>query len=325
MRDITVIIPVYNSEKYISRCIESILNQTYKNYNMIIIDDGSKDNSRKIIEEYKNKYDNITAIYQENMGVSKTRNNAIKMVTTKYIMFIDNDDFIDKDYIQKHIDVAEKENCDIVLSGYRRITEKNKIIKKLSLKNEEWSKFMIFAPWAKIYRTDFLINNNIEFLPNNIGEDVYFNIQAVLLTKKIKIIDYIGYNWFYNTKSVSNTIQKDIRNIQVYNLLDNCYDVLNKKKLLKNNYEIVEMYFFRYIVWFLLFSTKKLNYKIISNEYDKIFEWFKTKFPNFESNRLIGISEPKGEVFSVRLIYLVFMFSYKIGIGKILVYLMGRF
>lgn len=325
MNDVTVIIPVYNSEKYIGKCLDSILSQTYKKVDILIINDGSKDNSQSIINSYKEKNDNIISVEQKNIGVAKTRNKAINMVKTKYTMFIDNDDFIDKDYIQKHIEVAEEGEYDIVLSGYRRPNEKEKIIKRLSLKDEEWSKFMIFAPWAKIYRTDYLINNHIEFLDNNIGEDVYFNLQAMLLTKKIKIIDYIGYNWFYNTKSVSNTIQKDIRNIQVYNLLDNCYDVLNKKNVLENNYEIIEMYFIRYIIWFLLFSTKKLDYKVISNEYDKIFKWLKTNFTNFENNGLIGISRPKGEVFSIRAICLIFMFCHKIGIGKILVYLMGRF
>lgn len=325
MNDVTVIIPVYNSEKYISRCIDSVLNQTYKKFNILIIDDGSKDSSKDIIEEYKNKYDNIKAIFQENMGVSKTRNKAISMVTTKYTMFIDNDDFIDENYIQKHLEIAEEGDYDIVLSGYRRPNENGKIIKKMSLEDTEWSKFLVFAPWAKIYRTDYLIKNNIEFLDNNIGEDVYFNIQAMLLTKKIKIIDYIGYNWFFNTRSVSNTIQKDIRNIKIYNLLDNCYDVLSKKGLLNENYEIVEMYFIRYIIWFLLFSTKRLEYKVVSNEYNKIFNWLKAKFPNYKKNRLIGLRRPKGEVFSVKMICSIFMLFHKMRMGKILVYSLGRF
>ena len=101
------------------------------------------------------------------------------------------------------VQTIKSKDYDVVISGYRRITEENKIIKKVSLKDEEWSKFMILAPWAKIYKREYLIKNNIEFLDNNIGEDVFFNLQALQLTDKIKILDYIGYNWFYNTRSVS--------------------------------------------------------------------------------------------------------------------------
>ena len=270
---VSVIVPVYNSEKYIEKCLNSIIEQTYKDFELIVINDGSKDKSLEILEKYKNNFPKvITLINQENIGVSKTRNNAIKMAKGKYVMFIDNDDFIDKDYIETFINEAEKEDYDVVLGGYRRPNEKGEIIKKLKLPQEEWAKFMIFAPWARIYKKEYLLKNDIEFLSVNIGEDVYFNIQAMTISKKIKIIDYIGYNWFFNTQSVSNTTQKNIQNLQVFELLNNCYNVLKEKNVLENNYEILEMYFIRYIVWFLLFSTKKVKYSIIKEEYEKIYK-----------------------------------------------------
>ena len=102
--EVTIVIPVYNSEKYIGRCIESILNQTFQDFELLIINDGSKDNSKEIIKEYKSKYpDKITFINQENKGVSTTRNEAIKIANGKYIMFIDNDDYIDNDYIEIYV------------------------------------------------------------------------------------------------------------------------------------------------------------------------------------------------------------------------------
>ncbi|MCF0125831.1 MAG: glycosyltransferase [Clostridia bacterium] len=316
---VSVVIPVYNSEKYIEKCIDSVLSQSFQNFELIVINDGSKDRSQEILENYKKKNpDKINLINQENMGVSKTRNKAIKLANGEYIMFIDNDDFIDKDYIETFVNHAEKGDYDVVLGGYRRPDKNGKIIKEQQLSDEEWSKFMIFAPWAKIYKKDYLIKNEIEFLPVNIGEDVYFNIQAMLSSDKIKIVDYIGYNWFYNEKSVSNTTQKNIKNLQVYELLNSCYDILNKKNILDKNYQIIEMYFIRYIVWFLTFSTKKVGTKIIKEEYDKIFEWLENKFPNYQKNKLLGISKPKGELFSIRLMVSGFMFAHKIKLGKTL-------
>lgn len=321
---VTIIVPVYNAEKHIGKCLESILNQTYKNISIIVINDGSKDNSQSIIEKYKMKYPNIILINQENSGVSKTRNKAIKLVNTKYVMFIDNDDFIDIDYVQKHLEIAENEDCDVVISGYRRPNEKGKTIKKMKLKDEEWSKFMIFAPWAKIYKTEYLIQNDIEFLCNNIGEDVFFNIQALQLSKKIKIIDYIGYNWYFNTKSVSNTIQKNYKDLQVFNLLDNSYEIIKKKKILQDNYEINELYFYRYIIWFLLFSMKKAKKDEIDAQYDKMFYWLKKRFPDYKKNKLICLVKPKGEIFSLRLLYWVFNFAQKVKCGKLFIYFLTR-
>lgn len=325
MNKVTIVIPVYNSEKYIAKCLESVLNQTYKDFEILVINDGSKDNSKKIIDEYAEKYpEKIKAIHQENKGVSITRNNAIKMVKTEYIMFMDNDDFIDKDYIEVLVENIEKEKYDVVISGYRRPNENGKILKTMKLENEEWSKMMILAPWAKIYRTNYLVENNIEFLNNNIGEDVYFNLQAMLISNKIKIIDYVGYNWFFNTKSVSNTIQKDITKIEVFKLLNECYNVLKEKGLLEKKYELIEMHFIRYIIWFISFSTKRIDKKIIDDYYDKLFNWLQERFPNYKHNKLIGIRKPKGEILGIRLLYLIFMIAHKMKLGKLLVFVYSK-
>lgn len=325
MPKVTIIIPVYNSEKYISNCINSILNQTYKDYEILIVNDGSSDNSQKIIDEYKVKNPNkIISINQENKGVSQTRNESILKANSKYIMFVDNDDYLDNDYIEKFVSTIESGDFDIVLGGYRRITETGKILKQISLKNEEWSKFMIPAPWAKIYKKEFLIKNNITFLKNNIGEDIYFNLKAMLLTENIKIIDYVGYNWFFNTKSVSNTIQKNITQLQVYELLEACYNELKINGLIETKYDLIKTFFTRYIIWLLAFSTKKINKKIIYEEYDKLFNWLEDKFPDYKKNKMIGFFHPKGEIFFVRFFTKCFFIAHKIHIAKFFVYLYSK-
>lgn len=324
MNKVSIIIPVYNSEKFIKKCLDSVLNQTIKEIEIIVINDGSKDNSQKIINEYKNKYSNIIAIEQENMGVARTRNNAIKMANTEYVMFIDNDDYIDENYVEVHLKEIEENNLDIVISGYRRPNLKGKIVRKIKLENTEWAKMMILAPWAKIYRKDFLIKNNIEFLSNNIGEDVYFNLQAMLLTEKIKVLDYIGYNWFWNEKSVSNTSQRNYKDIKVFYLLDECYNTLKEKQLLEKNYELIEMHFYRYIIWFLSFSTKKQKYKNISELYDNLFNWLKQRFPDYEKNKYIGFNKPKGEIFMFKIAFKIFIIANRFKLGKLMVYLYSK-
>ncbi len=322
---VSVIIPVYNSEKYIAKCLDSVIKQTYQAHEIIVINDGSKDKSQEIIDKYVEKHPNlIKAIKQENKGVSKTRNEAIKKAEGDYVMFIDNDDFIDKDYIETFAKEAKSGDYDVVLGGYRRPNEEGKVVKQLQLPQEEWAKFMIFAPWARIYKKQYLIENDITFLTVNIGEDVYFNMQAMLLSDKIKIIDYIGYNWYFNSASVSNTTQKNIKNLQVYELLNSCYDVLKQKNILEKHYEIIEMYFIRYIVWFLLFSTKKVEATTIKEEYNKIFKWLEERFPNYKKNKLLKITKPKGEIAGVRLTVYFFMLAHKFKLGKTMLLLYSK-
>lgn len=322
---ISVIIPVFNSEEYIEKCLNSILEQSYRNFEIIIINDGSKDNSKSILEKFEKEYpDKIKYIEQENMGVASTRNKAIEIAKGDYMAFIDNDDFIDKNYLQLLMQNSNNGYYDIVFCGYRRPNEKGKIIKELHVNNSDWCKFLIMAPWAKIYKSEYVKKNNIQFLNNNIGEDVYFNLQAFLLTEKIKFVDYIGYNWYFNSKSISNSKQKDFDKINVFNLLNNCIRVLDEKNIKEKNNQILELFFFRYIIWFLLFSCKGHKYNEIKEQHNRLFKWLKKYFPEYKRNKMIGLNKPKGESKNFQLFYFCFMILHKINLDKIFIYLYSK-
>ena len=321
---ISIILPVYNAEKYLNRCFDSILSNNYKNLEIIPVNDGSKDNSQEIIEKYKNKYPEIfNPIHQENQGIGMTRNNGLKKATGEYIMFIDNDDFIDKDYIEKHIKEVEKNNYDIVISGYKRVSDEKTLFSVVLDDNYRWSRYISIAPWGKLYKASFLKENDIKFLKTPIGEDIYFNLQANTLTENLKIIEYTGYNWYYNGKSVTNTITNKIKKVNVIELLNTHYGILKQKNSINdNNYDLIELYFILLIIQFLQWISYDSTYKEISDNYDKYFEWLEKHFPNYKKCKYWRLS--KGDRLKIRLIICTFMNFHKIHLGKFLVFIYGK-
>ena len=129
--DISVIVPAYNAEKYIRPCLDSILNQTKKEFEIIVVNDGSKDNTLKILNEYKEQYsDIINVIDQENQGLSVTRNNAIKVAKGKYVVFIDSDDYVKSDMLEKLYDKAVSGGYDVVASDVNCIYPDKEVLVK---------------------------------------------------------------------------------------------------------------------------------------------------------------------------------------------------
>lgn len=268
---VSVIIPVYNASNYIGQCIESVLRQTYKNFELILINDGSKDDSLDIIYKYAKKDKRICIVHQKNMGVAKTRNKGIKIANGDYITFVDNDDSIDEDYLEKF--VSNSNDCDIIIGGYKRVDMHKKVLMRLVLKNTDWSKYTFITPWGRFFKRDFLIKNKIQFFSYPIGEDVFFNLKAYSLTKKIKIIPYVGYNWLYNDNSISNTIHKGFNEkVDIVTFLNKIYDI---REIGSKQY--IDYYCYKFGIWYLLYSGKSAEKHQFINQYKIIKEWNRKK------------------------------------------------
>ena len=258
---VSVIVPVYNSEDYIGRCIDSILEQTYSDFELILINDGSCDKSLSILKKYAKKDKRVRVVDQKNMGVANTRNKGIEMAHGEYIALVDNDDYLEKTYLEEF--VSQAADYDVIVGGYKRVSEdKTLFIKKIS--KTVWSKYENVAPWAKIIKKSFLLDNDIKFFSYSIGEDIIFNMDLYTLTDKIKILDNCSYNWFFNTKSVSNTKQK------VFN--DDILILFDKMKEYDRNEE-TKYFISRYFVWYLLFSGRNVSSCEFVLEYKKIKKW----------------------------------------------------
>lgn len=309
MKKISIIVPVYNSEKYLGKCIDSILNQTYKDFELLLFNDGSKDNSLYIMKEYSLKDNRIKVIDQKNMGVAKTRNKGIELATGEYIAFIDNDDTIQEDYLERFL--SNCDNYDMVIGGYRRVDSEGKTINMYQPKDTFWAKYTFITPWARIFRRAFLIDNNIKFLSSPIGEDVYFNLSIYSKTDSIKTINYVGYEWLNNLESVSNTVHKGFNDkVDIVKFMDSLYSIRGDNYL-----EYFDFYCYKFGIWYLLYSGRHAESEKFMDEYKKISEW--NRKHNIKMNIFLFSSKLSGERFSVRCSVLVFTIIKKLGLMKV--------
>lgn len=242
---ISIIVPVYNSEKYIDRCLESLVNQTLNNIEIIIVNDNSNDNSLVKINTYIDKYDNITLINKKtNEGVSKARNDALKVAKGKYILFVDSDDTIDYSTCNILYNTATQDDIDIIMFNFKYVYLNNKqIASKMNLVDDKvYSSIDMVKEILttrnnvqgyicnKFYKKDILISNRIRFREDiKLYEDYLFNIEAFLVSKSIKYLDLDLYYYLQHSNS-------SIRKIDIENT-KNVYKIINtiKANLEKNN------------------------------------------------------------------------------------------
>lgn len=328
MKKLSIIVPIYNGEKRIIKCLESIVSQTYERIELIILNDGSKDSSdnlvRSHLEKFKESGKEIVYEYHENQGVAKTRNYGISIATGDYVTFVDQDDYLPEDYAACYMSNVQNNEYDIVIGGYKRISDEGKVSRVVSLRNEEWSKFVVTAPWAHVYKTTLLKDNDIGFLSTGLGEDVYFNVLAYAYTDKVKIIPDSNYMWVDNPVSVSNSKQNTIRfDRSPIFLLDEMINHMPEKNGI--SYEFLEFYFARYIAWYFLFTVRGSKKDDIVKMLDLTNEWLNQHFPEHMKNENISLFRPKGDPISIRVCVWGFYLLKKIGLLKSFLLLVSNF
>lgn len=304
MKTLTVIIPVYNGERYISRCLKSILLQEYAGLKVIVIDDGSKDNSREAVDNAVKKYNrygyDVTVVSQENTGVAATRNRGIELADTDYVAFADQDDWFVKDFVCEFMSYVDKVDHDMVIGGFCRVNDKGRVTRKLVPKDCEWSKFCLTYPWGRIIRREFLVENNISFLKTGIGEDVYFDLVAYSYTKDIVMATNCKYVWFDNPISVSNVqytaINEKTNPLFTFEriLEDVKDDEYRKGKLL-------EYYFIKFTVWFLLTNMRKSRKDDLKRTRQLMVTWLKENYPDYMNNPYLSPFRPEGDLWKNRM------------------------
>lgn len=279
---ISIIIPVYNVSRYLNECIQSVVNQSYKDFECILINDGSSDGSEMICNQWAQKDSRIKVIHQSNQGVSKARNKGITEAQGEYIAFIDSDDWIAPNYLNELFQPIEKYNVDLVVCGlqqhYTDSTSKNYSYKTGIIKIEKQftneftdinKQFLLFGPVIKLYKKSIIQKHNINFPPKyTYGEDLLFNYNYLEYVKTVYIIDQCLYHYRIigsgTLSSIKRINQFEIDYVQ-WNILKDFF----QRKNLWNDYSISYLY---HRLWWCIYDAilsfperlkgKSIKYKI---------------------------------------------------------------
>ena len=208
---ISIIVPVYKVEQYLRRCLDSIVAQTCTDWECILIDDGSPDNSGKICDEYAEKDGRFKVIHQENQGVSAARNAGLDCARGEWVTFVDSDDWVERKMLYELLNFALKNNAEVVVSGFYKSDGRTHIagyrVKQGWMKMPDDFVFYIQGPWAKLFSSSYLSMRKFRF-PNNITvtEDLVFNFYSFYNSKLVYGTNYIGYYYYVNVKSTMHTM-----------------------------------------------------------------------------------------------------------------------
>ena len=236
----SIIVPVFRVEKYIKKCVESLLVQTYKNIEIILIDDGSPDRCPEIIDDYEKKDDRVIVVHKKNGGVSSARNVGIRRANGKYMMFVDADDWVDADYVSYFVHLIEKSNCRIAMnkSYYSYIEKKenpsNHVVNNNKAMEMIYSDEIFVAVWNKIYETALVKDNNIWFDEKLFyGEGMLFNIECLQTLDSVLICEKKVYHQIYNPNSA-------MRDFSVSKNLCGVFSLNKQKRIWKTHTKAME-------------------------------------------------------------------------------------
>lgn len=230
--DLSIIIPTYNAEKHINKCLNSILNQKPKNTEIIIVNDGSTDNTLEICKQYANTNPNIKIITKENAGQGLARNAGLEIATGEYITFIDSDDYFEDNCLNEVLKIIPKEKKDLYIGDYKRITENHQIIKLNKRTPKKYTKKHDYpaiinnqintenktsfgsTACGKFYKLKIIKENNIKFLSERIyfSEDMIFNLEYLKHINEVIILGKIIFNYVMHTTSFTHKYHDDYFN-----------------------------------------------------------------------------------------------------------------
>lgn len=242
--EISIVVPIYKVEEYLDKCVNSLINQSYTNIEIILVDDGSPDSCPEMCDNYAQQDSRIKVIHKENGGLSDARNTGMRVTKGEYILFVDSDDYIDLDTCEHFIEIINNQKPDIIVGNAKRM-EGSKVLQmshKLNtkskaitggdyLKQELKTKTMYMAAWLNLYSRAFLLANKLEFKVGILHEDEQFTPRAFLKAEGVIGTDISFYNYIIREGSITRKLDLSKNGICV---IQTCYELVEIYETLKD-------------------------------------------------------------------------------------------
>ena len=289
MAKVSIIVPIYNVEKYLPKCLDSLVNQTLDDIEIILVNDGSTDNSGIIAKQYYENHKNkIKYLEKENGGLSDARNFGIPYATGEYIAFLDSDDYIEIDSYKQMHEKAKEEDADYIECDFIwEYPNKQIIDKRLSYNNkQEMLTNVRVVAWNKLIKREIIIKNNLKFPKGLRYEDIEFTYKLIPLLNKVSYIDKPFIHYVQRNNSIAN-VQNE-KTADIFAILENVEKYYIEKNLYNEYKDQLEYNYARY----LLCSSLKRICKVENKEkrkdlINKTWNELNTKYPNWHKNKIL--------------------------------------
>ena len=290
MPKVSVIVPIYNVEKYLEKCINSLLSQTLEDIQIILVNDGSKDNSGTIAKKYaeRNK-DKVIYVEKENGGLSDARNYGLKYSTGDFVAFLDSDDYIEKNAYEEMYNKAIEENADYVECDFIwEYPNKAKIDQQYKYQNKkEMLSFVRVVAWNKLIKRSLIIEHNLEFPKGLRYEDVEFTYKLIPYINKFAYVDKPFIHYVQREGSIAN-VQNE-RTAEIFTVLDEVIEFYKKNNIYEEYKEELEYNYARYLLCSSLKRMCKIKNKKTRKELlQKTWKKLNCNFPNWKKNIILS-------------------------------------
>lgn len=291
MCKVSIIVPIYNAEQYIKRCLDALANQSLDDYEVILINDGSTDGTLEILNKYNSKHPNIFKIISTpNGGQGKARNEGVKYAKGEFLAFADSDDFMEPGMYEELYNFAVKFQYDLVVCSYYRVNSQGEIC-NIELKSLDDITMINTSPWNKLFRRDIWIEKSIYFAEKLWYEDVLAIYQYAFSCSNIGFYNKPLYNYVYREHSSINVYNEKVRDI--FSVLDELYSYLEQNKILELKYDQVEAVFILHGILGHLSRCAVEPSFIKRNQYiQEATKYLNCKFPRYLENRYMKLKHP---------------------------------
>ncbi len=302
MYKLSVIVPVYNVEKYLDKCLNSLVRQNIDDYEIIVVNDGTRDNSQKIIDEYVGKYpDLVKSFIKENGGLSDARNYGIKRATGEYITFLDSDDYIEEDTYKNMLAIACKDNLDLVVSDLEYVWEdgtKEPFVKEgINRVSSDDLKNLFLSPlfsWNKIYKKELFDKLDCKYPVGLWYEDIPVTLKFFSSIDKAGYYNCVSYHYLQRNTSILGSSYND-KMYDIFTIFKGVVSDFKDRDVYDKYHDELEYLFIEHFLVYGAFRFLRTDhYKELMS---KAFEFVKEYFPNFRDNKYIETLGKKNVIF----------------------------